>query len=59
MRLRRLEIAGDEETVESYLGTSAAKPLDGIDVEWLAQSEEGTGVVAAVFDTASGPVRID
>jgi hypothetical protein len=57
--LRRLEIAGDEPTVDAYLGTSARQPLDGIDVEWLSPFEEETGVVAAVFETPRGPVRVD
>jgi hypothetical protein len=57
--LSRLEIAGDAATVEEYLGTSAQKPLDGIAVDWLPPGEDGTGLVAAVFDTASGTVRID
>lgn len=56
--LTRLEIGGDEQTVEDYLGTSTRQPLDGVTVEWLAPSPD-TGVVAAVFDTASGEVRID
>jgi hypothetical protein len=57
--LRRLEIAGDQDRVDDYLGTSALQPLDGIEVEWLDPSDDDTGVVAAVFDTASGEVRID
>lgn len=61
--LRRLEIAGDESTVDAYLGTSARQPLDGIDVEWLSpyqvDTDGETGVVAAVFDTPRGEVRID
>jgi hypothetical protein len=57
--LVRLEIAGDEETVESYLGTSARQPLDGIEVDWLGPVDDETGVVAAVFETATGTVRID
>lgn len=57
--LHRLEIAGDEATVDAYLGTSARQPLDGIEVEWLSSSDGDTGVVAAVFDTPSGEVRID
>jgi hypothetical protein len=57
--LTRLEIAGDERTVDEHLGTSARQPLDGVDVEWERPSEDGTGVVAAVFRTASGEVRID
>lgn len=57
--LRGLEIAGDEATVDRYLGTSARQPLDGIEVEWLSPSEGDTGVVAAVFDTPRGVVRVD
>jgi hypothetical protein len=59
VRLTRLEIAGDEETVEKHLGTSASQPLDGLEVEWLGPLDDETGVVAAGFETASGPVRID
>jgi hypothetical protein len=57
--LRRLEIAGDEATVDAYLGTSSRQPLDGIEVEWLSLFDDETGVVAAVFDTPRGAVRID
>jgi hypothetical protein len=57
--LRRLEIAGDEQTVDAYLGTSARQPLDGIDVDWLSTFDDDTGVIAAVFDTPRGEVRID
>ena len=57
--LRRLEIAGDEATVDAYLGTSARQPLDGIEVDWLGPSDGETGVVAAVFETSRGEVRID
>lgn len=57
--LQRLEIAGDEQTVDEYLGRSAQQPLDAIGVDWLDPSDDGTGVVAAVFDTVCGPVRID
>jgi Glyoxalase-like domain len=59
VRLRRLEIAGDRATVEDYLGTSAADPLDGVTVDWVDPLGGDTGVVAVEFDTASGPVRID
>jgi hypothetical protein len=57
--LAGLEIAGDELRIDEYLGTSARQPLDGIEVSWLAPGEDGTGVVAAVFRTAHGDVRID
>jgi hypothetical protein len=57
--LTQLEIAGDEATIDSYLGTSSTQPLDGITVDWLSGDDSGTGVVAAVFTTANGAVRID
>jgi hypothetical protein len=59
VRLVRLEIAGDEPTVDAYLGTSAHQPLDGVEVDWLGTVGDETGVVAAEFETASGLVRID
>jgi len=59
VRLVALEIAGDEGVVDDYLGTSARQPLDGIAVDWLGPFDDETGVVAAVFDTAFGAVRID
>jgi hypothetical protein len=63
IRLRRVEIAGDEATVDEYLGTSARQPLEGVDVEWLSPFDGGggleTGLVAAAFDTPVGEVRID
>ena len=57
-RLAALEIAGDVERIDAHLGTSALQPLDGVQVDWLG-TEDGTGVVAAVFETANGLVRID
>jgi hypothetical protein len=57
--LAQLEIAGDEPTIDAYLGTSAAQPLDGVQVSWLEADESGTGVVAATFTTALGDVRLD
>ena len=59
VRLRRLEIAGDPERIDAYLATPSRQPLDGVEVDWREPGEDGTGVVAAVFETASGDVRID
>ena len=59
MRLRRLEIAGDPERIDSYLASPSLQPLDGVEVDWCDPGADGTGVVAAVFETASGNVRID
>lgn len=57
--LSGLEIAGDEPTVDAYLGTSSRQPLDSVEVEWLVPFEGDTGVVAATFTTSEGEVRID
>jgi hypothetical protein len=57
--LTALEIAGDEETVDAYLGTSARQPLDGVEVTWLGPEVDDRGLVAATFDTPRGSVRLD
>jgi hypothetical protein len=57
--LRGLEIAGDEAAVDAYLGVSTTQPLDGISVEWIPPDQDDTGVIAAVFDTVHGSVRVD
>jgi hypothetical protein len=57
--LRGLHIAGDQGRIDDYIGTSSRQPLDGIDVEWSPPSEDEIGLVSAVFDTASGEVRLD
>lgn len=57
--LSGLEIAGDEPTVDAYLGSPSRQPLDGIEVEWLSPFDGDNGVVAATFATPGGDVRID
>lgn len=57
--LTELEIAGDEPTVDEYLGVSSRHPLDGVDVQWLSPLDGDTGVVAATFSTPHGDVRLD
>lgn len=59
VNLARLQIAGDPAVVDDYLGTSAQQPLDGVAVDWSTPEDDSTGLVAAVFETASGSVRID
>lgn len=57
--LSRIEIAGDEAAVDEYLGVSTNQPLDGIDVAWRHPDDEETGLIAAVFQTGNGSVRLD
>jgi hypothetical protein len=56
--LRRLEIAGDEATIDGYLGVSPAHPLGDIPIDWQPVNDE-TGLVAAIFETAHGTERVD
>jgi hypothetical protein len=59
VRLTSLQIAGDEQAVDSYLGTSARQPLEGIEVDWLDGDGDERGLVSATFSTLAGPVVVD
>ena len=54
-----LQIAGDQATVDAYLGSSSVQPLVGVDVVWQPATQGDIGVTAAVFPTATGTVRIN
>lgn len=57
LRLDRIEIAGDPQRVNEWLGDPDVDPLEDVAVEWVAR--HGTpGLVAAVFGTPNGSVRI-
>ena len=58
VRISKIEIAGDVDTVAEWLGEPRNHPLDNIDVVWV-DSEDGNGVIAVTFQTAHGAVRID
>jgi hypothetical protein len=57
--LRSVEIAGDELTVDLYLGMSSREPLEGVEVTWVAPTDGFRGLLAATFSTSFGEVRID
>jgi hypothetical protein len=57
VRLRCLEIAGDPNRVSEWLGRPVEEPLDDVKVEWVG-NHGVPGVIAAQFETPSGPVRI-
>lgn len=58
VRLTRLQIGGDESTVDDYLGTTSSHPLDGVEVDWVSPDDE-RGVLSATFETAAGTVVVD
>ena len=57
VQLLKLEIAGQRARVDDWLGGSAEEIVDDVDIEW-SRPEAEPGVVAAVFTTARGEVRI-
>jgi hypothetical protein len=59
LRIIKLEIAGDPDTVGSWLGDPTTDPLDDVEVEWVAPSEGTAGLIAAHFATPHGIVRVD
>lgn len=56
-RVRGLEIAGDEDAIEAWLGGQVQDVLGGVEVIWVDGDEPG--LVAVEFDTPSGRVRVD
>jgi hypothetical protein len=57
LHLDAVEIAGDPQHVNEWLGDPGVDPLEDVEVEWVAP--HGTpGVVAAHFSTPNGLVRI-
>lgn len=55
--LESLEIAGDPARVTDWLGEPVERPLEDVDVNWVAPN--GTpGIVTVTFRTPSGTVRL-
>jgi len=59
LRVEALEIAGDAETVNQWLGTTNGHPLDDVEVHWVSSDEPDAGLVAVRFATPLGTVRVD
>ena len=57
VELLRLEIAGDHDRVDEWLGGESASVLTDIDIAW-DRPVERAGLTAAVFSTPHGEVRI-
>jgi Glyoxalase-like domain len=55
--LLRIEIAGDPERVDDWLGGASAVVLHDIDIDWVAPNGQ-PGLIAATFGTPNGVVRI-
>ncbi len=57
LRLVAVEIAGDPQLLNEWLGDPGVDPLEDVEVDWVAP--HGTpGLVAAQFSTPNGTVRI-
>jgi hypothetical protein len=53
----RLELTGDSERICAWLDAPVAKPLEGVEVEWVESDEPG--IQAVWFKTPNGMVRVD
>lgn len=57
VELLRLEIAGDRERMDDWLGGQTDRVLNDVEVQWIAPNGQ-PGLVAALFSTPLGKVRI-
>jgi hypothetical protein len=57
----KIEIAGDERTIEEWLGSDLPKAFDGVEIQWLDPSTNDgqTGLIAVHLSTPNGVVRLD
>lgn len=57
----KIEISGDEKTIEEWLGSDLSKAFDGVEIQWVdpAENDRETGLVAVHLATPNGFVRLD
>jgi hypothetical protein len=57
----KIEISGDEKTIEEWLGSDLSKAFDGVEIQWIdtAANDGETGLVAVHLATPNGVVRLD
>ena len=57
----RIEISGDEKTIEEWLGSNLSKTFDGVEIQWIdpTMNDSQTGIVAVHIRTPFGDVCID
>ena len=57
----KIEIAGDEKTIEEWLGSDLSRAFDGVEIEWVdpSTSDGQTGLVAVHLSTPNGVVCLD
>jgi hypothetical protein len=60
-KIVKIEIAGDEKTIEEYCGCDMAQAVGDIEVVWVdpANNDGENGIVAVHLQTPNGVVRID
>lgn len=57
VELLKIEIAGDRERVDDWLGGRSDKILHDVDIDWIAPNGQ-PGLSAALFSTPRGEVRV-
>lgn len=56
-RIAKLEISGDRERIENWLGSPISEALGEVEVEWVSGDEPG--LVAVHVQTRNGTIRLD
>lgn len=57
IELIKLEIAGDHERMDDWLGGQSGKILHDIEIEWVGENAQ-PGIVAVTFATSGGDIRL-
>lgn len=60
-KIVKVEIAGNEKTIEDYLGSDLEHAIGDIEVLWVdpAECDGASGIIAVHLETPNGIVRID
>ena len=59
--IEKIELAGNKETIENWLGQNPTEAFEDIEIEWIdeANNEGITGIVAVQLQTPHGKIRVD
>jgi glyoxalase-like protein len=57
IRLKKIEITGNRERVEGWVGTPIGDEFDGVKIKFSAENGQ-PGIRSVTFETANGPVKI-
>ena len=57
IRLKKIEITGNRDRVEDWMGAAIGDEFDGVRIKFSAENGQ-PGIRSVTFETANGPVKI-